>query len=158
MNPLAWLNPGRWMLYAAFAAALALGAWRVHHVIDEGGYDRAVAEQTARALVASEAARAKEQVLQTKVTKVANDYQLEKKRRAADAVVSAGKLRDLTSVITAATNSTTTSGADADPRLGIIAECAGAATKLDTAVKELADQTVALQQYASSVCVAAQPP
>lgn len=29
MNPIAWLNPGRWMLYAALAAALVLGyfAW-----------------------------------------------------------------------------------------------------------------------------------
>lgn len=32
MNPLAWLNPGRWMLYAALVAALVPGyfAWRTH--------------------------------------------------------------------------------------------------------------------------------
>lgn len=32
MNPLAWLNPGRWMLYAALAGALWLGytTWREH--------------------------------------------------------------------------------------------------------------------------------
>lgn len=32
MNPLAWLNPGRWLLYIAFAAALVAGyfAWADH--------------------------------------------------------------------------------------------------------------------------------
>lgn len=32
LNPLAWLNPGRWLLYLALAGALALGylAWREH--------------------------------------------------------------------------------------------------------------------------------
>lgn len=32
MDPLAWLNPGRWVLYAAFIAALVLGyfAWADH--------------------------------------------------------------------------------------------------------------------------------
>jgi len=32
MNPLAWLSPGRWLLYGAFVAALVLGyfSWRTH--------------------------------------------------------------------------------------------------------------------------------
>ena len=32
MNPLAWLSPGRWLLYGAFAASLLLGyfTWRSH--------------------------------------------------------------------------------------------------------------------------------
>jgi hypothetical protein len=42
-----FLNPGRWLLYGAFVAALALGAWRIHHNIDQGGYDRAMRETAA---------------------------------------------------------------------------------------------------------------
>lgn len=152
---MSWLNPYTWLMYGALAAALILGAWRVHHNIDQGGYDRAQTEYTAAALKASEAARAKEQELQTKVAKVANDYQTEKRRRAADAVVSAGRLRELETVIAAAASADTgaTSGTDADPRLGIIAECSRAIVRLDEAVKQLADQTSALQQYARAVRV-----
>lgn len=49
MNPLAWLNPGRWLLYAALAGALWAGyaAW-AHHQQDLG-YQRAVAEFKAQA-------------------------------------------------------------------------------------------------------------
>ncbi|MDE2022026.1 MAG: hypothetical protein KGI71_03940 [Patescibacteria group bacterium] len=44
MNPLAWLNPGRWMLYLALVAALMLGAWRLESHIEGIGYAKAKAE------------------------------------------------------------------------------------------------------------------
>ena len=43
-----WLNPGRWLLYAAFVA-LVLGAWRLEEHIEAKGYARAVAEAAAAA-------------------------------------------------------------------------------------------------------------
>ena len=154
MNPLSWLNPGRWLMYAAFAAALTLGAWRVHHVIDQGGYDRAEAEYTAAALKASEAARAKEQELITKNQKVDNDYQIEKKRRAADAVISSGRLRELQAVLgsSSGTNTTTTSGIDGTYRT-IIDQCAGALTEMDRHDKYVEAKAIALQGYAREVCI-----
>ena len=152
MNPLSWLSPGRWLLYAAFVGALALGAWRVHHVIDKGGYDRAEAEYTAAALKASEAARAKEQELITKNQKVANDYINEKKRRAADSVISAGRLRDLQAVLSSpsGTDTTTIGGIDATYRT-IIDQCSIALTELDKHDQDVAAKATALQQYISSM-------
>lgn len=153
MNPLMWLNPGRWVLYGAFVAALLLGIYTLDKSRQAIGYDRAQAEHTAAALVASEAARAKEQVLQTKVTKVANDYQTEKRRRVADAAVNADRLRDLQDALSLANADTaTTRGAD-DPRDAIIRQCAGSLVILDGDFKSLAAQASSLQSYASNVCV-----
>lgn len=41
MNPLAWLNPGRWMLYIALVAACALFVRMEYARVDERGYARA---------------------------------------------------------------------------------------------------------------------
>jgi hypothetical protein len=96
MNPLAWLNPGRWMLYAAFAAALALGAWRVHHVIDQGGYDRAVAEYTAAALKAQQAADARHAAQEAQARAASANYQ-------AAAAAAAAKIKTVQKDLNAAT-------------------------------------------------------
>ena len=154
MNPLAWLNPGRWILYAALAGALTLGAWRVHHVIDQGGYDRAEAEYQAKAIDALLAVRAKEQELITKNQKVDNDYQTEKKRRAADAVISSGRLRDLQAALSSSggTDTATIGGIDGIYRT-IIDQCAGALTTLDGHDKYVEAKAIALQSYAREVCV-----
>jgi hypothetical protein len=45
---MSWLNPYTRLLYGSLMAALLLGAWRVHHNIDQGGYDRADAEWQAK--------------------------------------------------------------------------------------------------------------
>ena len=45
---MSWLNPYAWLLYGGLLAALLLGAWRVQHNIDQGGYDRADAEWQAK--------------------------------------------------------------------------------------------------------------
>ena len=141
-------------MYAALAAALTLGAWRVHHVIDQGGYDRAEAEYQAMAMDTFLATHAKEQELITKNQKVYNDYQTEKKRRAADAVVSSGKLRDLQSALSSpgGTDTTAIGGADATYRT-IIDQCAGALTTLDGHDKYVEAKAIALQSYAREVCV-----
>lgn len=152
MNPLAWLNPGRWLLYGAFVAALLLGIYTLDKSRQAIGYDRAQAEHTAAALVASEAARAKEQVLQTKVTKVANDYQTEKRRRVADAAVNADRLRELENALALAADTDTAppSGAD-DPRDAIIRQCASSLVILDGDFKSLAGKTRALQDYTNAM-------
>ena len=85
MNPLAWLNPGRWMLYAALAAALLLGInrWNAHQ--REVGRDEIRAEVTAAALVATQAARTREQALQTKVNEAIQNAKNRETKLAADA-------------------------------------------------------------------------
>ena len=69
LNPLAWLNPGRWLLYLALAAALVAGyhAWANHlQAIGEQRttlrYEAALAQQKAdaAALLATETAKVRE--------------------------------------------------------------------------------------------------
>jgi hypothetical protein len=155
MNPLNLLGPYKWLAYAAVVAA-AFG-WHVYdkHEAVEEAITLERAEQTKLALASSEAARAKEQELQTRVRKVANDYQTEKAKRAADARAADERLRELQTALGAAAggDTTATTGTDGDPRLDIIAECARTAVQLDKAVKDLAGQTSALQRYADSLRV-----
>lgn len=49
MNPLAWLNPGRWLLYGAFIAALIFGVWLLEKHIESLGYAKAQTEYAAQA-------------------------------------------------------------------------------------------------------------
>lgn len=70
MNPLMWLNPGRWLLYGALVAALLLGIYSLDKSRQAIGYSKAHAEYTATALKASEAARAKEQALITQTATI----------------------------------------------------------------------------------------
>lgn len=67
MNPLAWLNPGRWLLYIALAGALVVGyfAW-ADHVGDV---------REIKVLAKIEAARATENAKNAKITA---DWQKEK--------------------------------------------------------------------------------
>lgn len=155
MNPLSLLGSYKWLAYAAVVAA-AFG-WHVydkHQAVDEAiTLERA--EQTKLALASSEAARATEKELQTRVRKVANDYQTEKTKRAADARAADERLRELQTALDTAAGGDTAgaAGTDGDPRLGIIAECSRAVVQLDKAVKDLAGQTSALQRYADSLRV-----
>lgn len=120
-------------------------------------WDADIAQRTAQALAASEAARAAEQALQTQVRKVANAYQVEKTRRAAADLAAADSLRKLQAAIAAGASTgadpAAPARADDDPRDSIIAECAAAIVTLDAAARKLADQTRALQGYAAGVCV-----
>jgi hypothetical protein len=153
VNPLLLLGAGKWLLYGALAAGVLLGIWRLDVSRQAIGYSKAQAEYAAAALKASEAARAKEQELQTKVTKVANDYQAEKRRRAADAVLNADRLRDLQAALADnSSNTPATSGTD-DPRDAIINQCASSLVILDGDFKSLAAKASSMQSYASNVCV-----
>lgn len=156
---LALMSPRVWIA-VALAVALAATYWKGYtggkHAV-QLEWDAATAQATAAALAAEQAARAKEQALQTQVRKVANDYQAEKTRRAAADQLAADSLRQLQAAIAAggatSQDPATPARADDDPRDGIIAECAGALLEMDKAARSLADQTRALQGYAAGVCV-----
>ena len=146
---------------AAIALALAASHWKAYTTGKQAvqlEWDAAISQATAAALQAEQAARAKEQALQTQVRKVANDYQVEKTRRAAADQLAADSLRQLQAALASggqpAPDPAAPAGADDDPRDGIIAECAGALVQVDAAVRKLADQTRALQSYTAGVCVA----
>lgn len=112
------------------------------------------------ALADSETQRLRERATLKEANDVDKRYQVEKRLRvAADALVG-DSLRRLAASIAAAKagdgarNSASASGADDDPRLDIIAECAGAYRQMDAAARALGNQTRALQEYAAGVCVA----
>lgn len=85
MDVTSWLNPSRWLLYGGLIAALVLGyfAWADH--IGDAREATVRAEYTAAALVASEAARAKESAWQTQLQKAKNEATKRQKKLAADA-------------------------------------------------------------------------
>lgn len=140
----------RMAVLIALAVALCGWTWKAYSL----GANKVLAQWTAQKLIDSEAARLREKALQISNERLDRDYQTKKSALAVAAVANAGKLRDLQAVITASINTSTPSGDNADPRLDIIAECASAATNLDSKVKELAGQTIALQGYAREVCLA----
>lgn len=82
---MSWLSPYRWLLLGGLILALVLGVnrWNAHQ--RDIGYDKAVAEYTAAALVATQAARAKEQALQTKVNEAQHAAKIRETKLAADA-------------------------------------------------------------------------
>jgi len=150
----------RLFLAGVVVVALAGGSWKSYSMGKasvQAAWNADKLVQATAIIKAEQAARAVEQVLIVKNQKVANDYQVEKKRRVAAAVISADRLRQLelaaSATITASADTPTTSGNYGDPRPLIIAQCARAITKLDEAVKGLAGQTGALQDYAANVCI-----
>jgi hypothetical protein len=157
---LAFMSPRVWIAIA-LAIALAGTHWKAYttgkHAV-QLEWDAATAQATAAALQAEQAARAKEQALQTQVRKVASDYQIEKTRRAAADQLAADSLRQLQAALASGgqpdADPAAPAGADDDPRDGIIAECAGSLVQMDAAARKLADQTRALQSYTAGVCVA----
>ncbi len=56
MNPLAWLNPGRWLLWFIFACACVLFVRHEYARVDQRGYDRA--EATYKAAISAQKAAA----------------------------------------------------------------------------------------------------
>lgn len=150
-----------WKIYLGIALAVmgllgvvTLKAYNAGQASTQAKWDKDKLIQATAALKASEEARAKEQVLITKTQKVSNDYQTEKKRRAADAVVSAGRLSDLTAALAAGATSADTptpSGID-EPYRAIASECAAAIFALDEYAQGLASKARALQEFAK-LCV-----
>lgn len=156
---MALLSPRIWAAVLV-ALALAAGGWKAYLMGENTVQTKWNAEKlqtTQAALTADIAARAKEQALQTKVRKVSNDYITEKTRRAADAVVADGKLRDLQADLdSVATSDSSATGRTDDPAITVARQCASSLVLLDEYAQGLAGQTIALQNYASSVCVSKQ--
>ena len=153
---MALLSPRLWLVLA-LAAVLAFShgfAYKSGRAAVRADCDADIAQRSIQALAASEAARTKEQTLIAKNQKVTHDYIAEKKRGAAAAVVSAGRLRDLQAALdSAASADTAPLGGSDDPRGRIAGECAAALGILDNYAQEVAAKATALQEYASQVRV-----
>ena len=153
---LALLSPRFWIcLILVSALAFSHGfAYKSGKANVRVQWDKERAETTAAALVASEAARAKEQVLTTANAKVTNAYNAQKKLRAADAVNAASKLRELQAAVGNPSGADTAAlgGAD-DPRDRIIDQCASALFNMDQYAKGVASQAAGLQSYTRDVCL-----
>ena len=153
---LALLTPRFW-LGLALVGALAFThgfAYKSGRAAVRVQWDKERAEITAAALVASETARAKEQVLTTANAKVTNDYITQKKLRAADAVAADGKLRELQAALNSPSGAEAAplGGAD-DPRDAIIDQCAGALVAMDRYAQSVALTATGLQSFARNVCM-----
>jgi hypothetical protein len=76
MNPLAWLKPGRWLLYLGLAGALVLGyyAWRDYQ--RELGYQQAVDKLKAQADAADAKREVITQVVERRVVQRVKDIQI----------------------------------------------------------------------------------
>lgn len=149
-----------WRIWAAISLCVILAGthWKAYRVGEntiqaQWNADKLQHEQAT--LKVSEAYRQKEQALQLSVERVKRDYSKEKQAHAATAAAHADSLRRLEGILDgiATTNPATAAGVDDDPRLRIIAECAGTLVQMDAVVRVLAAQTGGLQKYASSVCV-----
>lgn len=98
MNPLAWLNPGRWLLVAGAIAALVLG-WGAlrHHLVEEGraevraqwDEDRAHAQAAAAAAALASAKETQRRMDRQQENQHAQDALLARMRRDRDAAVAA---------------------------------------------------------------------
>lgn len=154
------LSPRVWIAVAV-AVALAGSHWKAYVVgknTIQQEWNAAITAQALETVKASEAARVKEKTLNLSVERVRHELIKNKAARAADAVLNAGIMRDLEAALSSAgSNTPAAGGTDADPRYGIVAECASALTTLDEAAKRLAGQTAALQGYTVSVCVSQLP-
>lgn len=151
-----FLNPGRWLLYAALIAAVLFGIYRLDQSRQQIGYDKAVAEYEKQALAASEAARAKETQLQQTVTKIGVDHEQTKRKAAVAAANSAselGRLREqLANGSTAGENSPTACRVDVGRvERQLLGECAAVVQNLATEADRLKTNLTGLQDYVRTV-------
>jgi hypothetical protein len=150
---MAWLNPYRWLAFAALLAALF--AW--HYFDKKAAVDKAMTNvytaATQAALVQSEAARKKEKALNLTVNKIRSDY-AQQKALTDDLVRNhANRLRDYESALASANASrdTPTTVGDHGPFAQIAGECGRALVTLDAYARRLAEKAEALQRYASNL-------
>ena len=99
----ALLSPRLWLAVAvaAMLAASHFGAYRSGKGNVRAEWDRDIAQRTAQALAASEAARKRESELQTKVGRVDRAYQDQKRATANLAVAASDGLRNLEAILAA---------------------------------------------------------
>ena len=148
----------------ALVVAIAAAGWKIHHtgVVSgraevQASWDADIAVRTAAALKASEKARATEQVLQTKVAKVSNDYAKSQKAHAVAVASANDELRQLQAVLArpdqGGTDSTATTGAYGTGGLEreLLGQCAKTVVQLAITADRLEGKVVGLQGYISSV-------
>ena len=143
------------------AVVLALGLGFTHLLAYKAGragvqaqWAQVRQEQAEQALKASELARAQEQALTKKANDVSKQFELEKKRRAADALLADNELRLLAAAL-AASNSldpTPTSRPDGDPKGGLLLACAGELAGVAAEADRTGTQLIGLQRYVIEVC------
>lgn len=146
---------------AAIALALAASHWKAYRTGQDAitaEWQADIAQRTAQALEASEAARKVEQELSAKVGRIDRAYQNQKRATQHVASAVAVGMQQLETALTttpaASSCPADTSGiAGADPRPTIARECARQLGALDEAYGKLADKARALQEVASAVCV-----
>lgn len=147
------LNPRLWIA-AVLAAVLAVShfsAYRAGSASVRQKWDAQITMQAQATLKASEAARTQEQLTATKLRKANDDLQIEKKRRAADAVAAADGLRDFRATLygiapgnpARPAGTLGTGGLERD----LFADCAKAITDLGHEADRLAGKVVGLQDY-----------
>lgn len=152
---------------SAVAAVLALAGalWWAYDAGREAvmlRWQADVLQRTEQALAAERANRAHEATLAENTRRIANALADEKTRRAAADRAAADSLRRLDAVLAAdrgapGADTASAGGADgADPRSGIIAECAGALAEMDRAYRAVAATARGLQDYTARVCVGPQ--
>lgn len=148
------MSPWLWLAVAAALAASHAWVWRQGGEAVRADWNAEKATQAQGAFKQSERYREKEQLLQTQLGKVTNDYIAEKGRRAADAVRTADRLRDYQAALAsaAATDPGAAGGAVATITR-IAGECAAALGALDEGAKQYRGIAQALQDYARDVCV-----
>ena len=154
-----------WRVWAALAIAIALAAshykaWHSGGKSVQADWDAQTLAMTQAALVADVAARKKEADLQAEVRKVSNDYAKANAARVAADSLAADSLQRLNAALgsQASTDAATAPGIDDDPRSSIIAGCTSQLVVLDSAIRGLASQTAALQDYTRSVCLSQSTP
>ena len=154
MNPITWLNPARWLMLIGFLIAFVFLVKAIDNSRQAIGYNRAVAEYTAAALVAAESSRLKSNALSKLNEGNDRDYQIDKTRRAAAERVVADGLRSFqaAAAVDSGNDTSAASGTD-DPYRAIADQCAAALVRLDGYASSLAGKTKALQGYAGEVCV-----
>lgn len=150
------LNP-RLLIAVALAAALGfthLQAYKMGGSAVRAEWNAQITMQAQETLKQSEAARAKEQVLQAKVRKVNNDLQTEKNRRAADASNAADGLRQLQATIDSAASGDTATAEGTDDLArarAVVGSCAKALTELAAVADSTEARLMGLQEYVRSV-------
>lgn len=148
-----------WRVWAAVALAVALAAshWKAYRL---GGAEcrteqaQETARLTAQALAASEANRVKEKALNLSNERIRNELAKEKALRAADALATAGRLRDFEAVRDRVASADSGAASGTDGAFARIAgECAVALTTLDEGAKRYRGIAQALQDYTNAMCV-----
>ena len=159
-----------WARALILAALVAAVGFAIHHLAasrQQIGYDRAQAEYTAAALVADQAARAKEHQLQATVATLGQQHEKTKQRAAVAAAAAGAELDGLRSDLAArdgaaGANPAATCGTDA-ARAGriereLLQQCAAALQTVAAEADRIAGRLSGLQDYVRAVVPAAGAP